>query len=79
MESSLKDAEIDTQGLIDPASGLSASALYEYVTATGLKGLEDWIVESDHYRYFRKDTDFPVCIEQDNDFIFPGHLQVNFK
>lgn len=76
LESSLKDAEIDTQRLIDPASGLSASALYEYVPATRLKGLEDWIVESDHYRYYRKDTDFPVCIEQDNDFIFPGHLQV---
>ncbi|GFG31356.1 hypothetical protein Cfor_10537, partial [Coptotermes formosanus] len=76
LKSSLKDAEIDTQRLIDPATGLSAAALYEYVPATRLKGLEDWIVESDHYRYYRKDTDFPVHIEQDNDFIFPGHLQV---
>lgn len=47
--------------------------------ATRLKGLEDWVVESDHYRYYRRDTDFPVHVEQDNEFIFPGHLQVNFR
>lgn len=79
LESSLEDAEIDTQRLIDATSGLSAAALYEYVPATRLKGLEDWVVESDHYRYYRKDTDFPVRVEQDSDFIFPGHLQVNFR
>lgn len=76
LQSSLREAEFDSHRLIDPASGLSAGALYEYVPATRLKGMEDWIVESQHYGYYRKDTDFPVCVESDNDFIFPGHLQV---
>jgi hypothetical protein len=79
LQSSLRDAELDFQRLIDPASGLSSGALYEYVPATRLKGMEDWIGESQHYGYYRKDADFPVCIENDNDFIFPGHLQVNFN
>ncbi|PNF27737.1 hypothetical protein B7P43_G12799 [Cryptotermes secundus] len=76
LQSSLREAEFDSHRLIDPASGLSAGALYEYVPATRLKGMEDWIVESQHYGYYRKDTDFPVCVESDNDFIFPVHLQV---
>ncbi|KDR18203.1 5-methylcytosine rRNA methyltransferase NSUN4 isoform X2 [Zootermopsis nevadensis] len=76
LHSSLRDADFDTQRLIDPASGLSAAALYEYVPATRLKGMEDWIVESQHYRYYKKNTDFPVHIESDHDFIFPDHLQV---
>jgi hypothetical protein len=45
--------------------------------ATHLKGMEDWIEESQHYRYY-KNTDFPVHIEHDHDLIFPDHLQVNF-
>ncbi|XP_069700133.1 5-methylcytosine rRNA methyltransferase NSUN4 [Periplaneta americana] len=76
LEVSLKEAELDIERVIDPASGVSASALYEYVPATRLKGMEDWIAESHHYRYYRKDVDFPVRVENEYNLLFPEHLQV---
>ncbi|KAJ9581820.1 hypothetical protein L9F63_003889 [Diploptera punctata] len=71
-----EDLEVDSQRVINPVSGLSAAALYEYVPATRLKGMEDWIGESQHYRYYKTETDFPVHVENDSDFLFPEYLQV---
>nr|CAD7597791.1 unnamed protein product [Timema genevievae] len=76
LQSSLESAEYDTHRLIDPSVGLSASALYEFVPATKLKGMEDFVLESEHYAYYKKDTDFPVHVEKEQKLNFPDHLHV---
>ena len=77
LNASLENSEIDLQRIINPISGLSAAALYEYVPATRLKGMEDWVGESQHYRYYKNETDFPIRVENDYNFLFPEHLKVN--
>nr|CAD7404094.1 unnamed protein product [Timema cristinae] len=76
LQSSLESAEYDTHRLIDPSVGLSASALYEFVPATKLKGMEDFVLESEHYAYYKKDTDFPVHVEKEKKLNFPDHLHI---
>ncbi|XP_063244298.1 5-methylcytosine rRNA methyltransferase NSUN4 [Bacillus rossius redtenbacheri] len=72
----LSKAEFDVERLIDPSVGLSASTLHEFVPATKLKGLEEMIPESDHYRYYSKDADFPVKSVKEHILPFPPYLQV---
>lgn len=52
LEKSLSEAEIDTTRLVDPANAFSTEILHQYIPATAIKGREDWIPESDHYRYY---------------------------
>ena len=65
---------IDEKRMIDPE--VSTGGLYEFVPATKIKGMEDWIPESEHYRYYQTTTDFPLSIETEKDFIFPEHLSL---
>lgn len=77
LEASLKKAEIDVDRIIDPSVGLSASALFEFVPATKLKGLDkDYVLESDHYRYYSGDTEFPVSTKIETSFDYPEFLNV---
>lgn len=68
------DVCIDEKRVIDPE--VSTGGLYEFVPATQIKGMEDWIPESEHYRYYQTTTDFPLNIEPETDFIFPEHLSL---
>lgn len=68
------DVCIDTKRMIDPEVG--TGGLYEFMPATQIKGMEDWIPESEHYRYYQTTTDFPLHIEPETDFIFPEHLSL---
>lgn len=52
LEKKLLEAEFDDTRLVDPKNFNSTELLHQYVPATKLKGREDWIPESDHYRYF---------------------------
>lgn len=51
LEQSLAEAQIDTSRIVDPSMGLTSEALYQYLPATKLKGMDDWVPESLHYSY----------------------------
>ncbi|XP_058817928.1 5-methylcytosine rRNA methyltransferase NSUN4 [Topomyia yanbarensis] len=68
------NTEMDFQRLIDP--NLGTSALHEFVPATKLKGMEDFVLESEHYKYYSNNADFPINIEMDNHFEIPEYLNI---
>lgn len=68
------DVCIDNTRMIDPE--ISTGGLYEFVPATQIKGMEDWIPESEHYRYYQTTADFPLEIEPETEFLFPEHLSL---
>lgn len=69
-----EDSDIDYRRTID--SSVGAAGLHEFIPATKLKGMEDWIPESDHYKYYNSTTDFPLKIEMESDLIFPDQLNI---
>uniref|UniRef100_A0A182KEE1 NOL1/NOP2/Sun domain family member 4 n=1 Tax=Anopheles christyi TaxID=43041 RepID=A0A182KEE1_9DIPT len=76
LDKSLKDdSEIDYQRMVDPAVG-TAAALHEFVPASKLKGMEDYVFESEHYKYYSNSTDFPVKIEMEESFNIPEQLHL---
>ncbi|XP_035910940.1 5-methylcytosine rRNA methyltransferase NSUN4 [Anopheles stephensi] len=76
LDKSLKDdSELDYQRLVDPAVG-TAAALHEFVPASKLKGMEDYVFESDHYKYYSNSTDFPLKIEMEESFGIPEQLHL---
>ena len=68
------EMDLDTSRIITASSGLSVSSLQEYIPATKLKGMEDWILESDHYSYYKQGADFTVTIEKEQSLSIPKHL-----
>lgn len=50
--------------------------LYEFVPATKIKGMEDWVSESDHYKYYKTSQDFPLSFELEKDFTVPENLSL---
>ncbi|XP_048480092.1 5-methylcytosine rRNA methyltransferase nsun-4 [Plutella xylostella] len=76
LEQSLAQAEIDTSRIIDPSMGVTAESLYQYIPATQLKGMDEWIPESLYYSYYNKSKDFPLTIEPETEFTFPENLKV---
>lgn len=69
-----EDLDIDYRRTIDASVG--SAALHEFIPATTLKGMEDWIPESDYYKYYSSTTDFPLAIEMETDLVFPDNLNV---
>lgn len=69
-----EDSAIDYSRIIDP--NFVQSALYEYVPATRIKGLEDFVPESEHYRYYSSSADFPLKVEMETEFSIPENLQM---
>ncbi|XP_041982027.1 5-methylcytosine rRNA methyltransferase NSUN4 [Aricia agestis] len=78
LNDALQEASIDETRIITPQMGVSSESLYQYIPATKLKGMEDWIPESQHISFFTNssNTDFPLVIEPEMDFQFPEHLKV---
>lgn len=68
------DAEIDFQRLIDPNEG--TAGLHEFIPASKLKGMEDYVSESDHYKYYNTSADFPLTIEMEHNFEIPENLNI---
>ncbi|KAF6213189.1 hypothetical protein GE061_010905 [Apolygus lucorum] len=62
--------------LIQPDITGSASALYEFVPTSKLKGKEDWVPESEHFRYFSTDDDCPIIREEQSLLEYPSQLKV---
>ncbi|RZF32742.1 hypothetical protein LSTR_LSTR005935 [Laodelphax striatellus] len=70
-------SSLDWSRQIDVESGLAdSSALYDYMPATQLKGKEEFVVESDHYRYYDHLSSVPVDVVAENQLPFPEHLNV---
>lgn len=69
-----EDSDIDYGRLIDPNYG--TAALHEFIPATKIKGMEDYMFESDHYRYYSNTTDFPLKVEMELNFRIPENLQL---
>lgn len=69
-----EDLDIDHRRTVD--SSIGSAALHEFIPATKLKGMEDWIPESDYYKYYSSTTDFPLAIEMESDLDFPDNLNI---
>lgn len=69
-----EDSDLDYRRIVD--STLGTAGLHEFIPATRLKGMEDWVLESDHYKYYSTSADFPLRIELEPELRFPEHLHV---
>ncbi|CAH1997436.1 unnamed protein product [Acanthoscelides obtectus] len=76
LASSLEKAKFDTRRLIDIKDPLSTEALHEFLPATEIKGREDFIPESNHYKMYDPETHFSVKMEKEYDLPFPDHLNI---
>ncbi|KAK4874113.1 hypothetical protein RN001_013473 [Aquatica leii] len=74
LEKSLANADIDSSRLIDENTMLSAPILSQFLPATKIKGKEDWVLESDHFKRF--DKNLSANIEKEYEMHFPEHLNV---
>ncbi|XP_011258246.1 5-methylcytosine rRNA methyltransferase NSUN4 isoform X1 [Camponotus floridanus] len=74
IESNLNEISVDENRIIHPNAGLSG--LYEFVPATKIKGMEDWVLESQHYGYYKEGADFSVKIEKEIMLTFPQYLNI---
>lgn len=75
LESSLKAAELDESRLIDPDNSVSNATLYEFVPASDVMGMSDFVPESQHYKYY-DNTFLPVEIETEYTLNFPKTLDI---
>lgn len=69
-----EDSDLDYRRIVDATLG--TAGLHEFIPATRLKGMEDWVLESDHYKYYSTTADFPLRIELETQLRFPAHLHV---
>lgn len=75
LQKSLKeDSEYDFNRMISAEVG--GMGLQEFIPATKLKGMEDYVVESKHYQYYNTTVDFPLKFEPETDFVFPKTLDI---
>lgn len=70
-----EDSDLDYRRMIDTQS-VGTAGLHEFIPATKLKGMEDWVLESDHYKYYSTTTDFPLSIEMETQLTFPENLHI---
>lgn len=78
MADTLKSADYDTSRIIAPGpKGLSLTAsLYDFMPATRLKGMDDYIPESAHYAFYKDSPETPVKFHEESDIVFPKLLDV---
>ncbi|XP_012535775.1 5-methylcytosine rRNA methyltransferase NSUN4 [Monomorium pharaonis] len=74
IESNLNEITLDENRIVHPNA--SMSGLYEFVPATKIKGMEDWVLESQHYGYYKEGSGFSVNIEKEAVLAFPEYLNV---
>ncbi|KAJ8680682.1 hypothetical protein QAD02_016469 [Eretmocerus hayati] len=66
----------DSSRIISASAGISASQLYEYVPATKIKGMDDFVLESEHLGYYTQAADFSVKVEKEYELNFPDNLAI---
>ncbi|XP_015171361.1 PREDICTED: 5-methylcytosine rRNA methyltransferase NSUN4 [Polistes dominula] len=67
------EINIDYSRIVLPTD--STTGLYEFIPVTKLKGLEDYVLESEHYEYYRNANDFEITVEKEDTLSFPKHLK----
>lgn len=70
-----EDSDFEYHRIID-TTAMGTAGLHEFIPATKLKGMEDWVLESDHYKYYSTTTDFPLSIEMETQLTFPENLHI---
>lgn len=68
------EEEVDYNRIVSAEIG--AIGLHEFIPATKLKGMEDYVTETQHYQYYSSTVDFPLTIEPDEEFKFPAELDL---
>lgn len=76
LDQALAEAAIDESRIIDPSMGIASESLYQFLPTTKLKGLDEFVLESQHYSYYSKGQDFPILIEPESELQYPEHLKV---
>ena len=69
-----EDSDLDYRRIVDDSLG--TAGLHEFIPATKLKGNDDWVLESDHYKYYSTTNDFPLTIEIETNLTFPDNLHL---
>lgn len=73
-QSLVEDSEYDFNRMISAEVG--TMGLQEFIPATKLKGMEDFIAESEHYQYYNTGVDFPLKFEPEVNFGIPKTLDI---
>lgn len=73
-QSLTEDSEYDFDRMISAEIGVLG--LQEFIPATKLKGMEDFVLESDHYRYYDTNVEFPLNFEAEDSFQYPKALDI---
>ncbi|CAH0564489.1 unnamed protein product [Brassicogethes aeneus] len=76
LKTSLETADYDKRRLVDSKNALSAEILHEYVPTSKIKGKDDFIPESAHYKLYDTSSEFSVTVEKEFDIHFPENLNV---
>ncbi|KAL6426673.1 hypothetical protein ACFW04_009211 [Cataglyphis niger] len=74
IESDLNEIAFDENRIIHPDVGLNG--LYEFVPATKIKGMDDWILESQHYGYYKEGANFSINVKKEAILTFPQYLNI---
>ncbi|XP_011883365.1 PREDICTED: 5-methylcytosine rRNA methyltransferase NSUN4 isoform X2 [Vollenhovia emeryi] len=74
IESNLNEIALDENRIVHPNTSLSG--LYEFVPATKIKGMDDWVLESQHYGYYKEGLEFSVNVESEVMLTFPQFLNI---
>lgn len=69
-----EDSEYDFNRMISAEVG--TMGLQEFIPATKLKGMEDFVVESEHYQYYNTGVDFPLQFEVEQSFEISKTLDI---
>lgn len=69
-----EDSEYDFNRMITAEVG--AVGLHEFIPATKLKGMDDYVSESEHYQYYNTGIEFPLTFEPEQDFMIPESLNI---
>jgi len=72
-ESEVNDEDVFSERVIRP--GNANSALYNFMPATKLKGMEDWVEEDDQFKYLEQSSEFTADIVNDDTLLYPPILK----
>ena len=69
----MNDEDVFSERVIRP--GNANSALYNFMPATKLKGMEDWVEEDDQFKYLEQSSEFTADIVNDDTLLYPPILK----
>lgn len=73
-QSLAEDSHYDLNRMISAEVG--SMGLQEFIPATRIKGMEDYVAESEHYQYYNTGVDFPLKFDVERKFEIPQTLDI---